>query len=128
MVASRMQFWDPAGARFGMPTYPWNMAPRELATRRQLAADRLSPRGEPVAQVLWNHRTGTRTYIQRVAYLYATADAAPKRPVTASMAASLEAAMAARRWCPICERDVGYCISRRHGMCGGCVAADAEAN
>jgi hypothetical protein len=28
--------FDPSGARFGIPTYPWRFAPDGLATRRQL--------------------------------------------------------------------------------------------
>jgi hypothetical protein len=122
---SALRYWDPAGTRFGIPTYPWRMAPDGLATRRQLAAAGLSPRGDVVAQLRWRHRAG-RGWAERFANLYAEADAVPKRPVTPGVAAALGKAMAARRWCPGCGRDVGYCISRRHGLCGSCVAASEQ--
>lgn len=86
-----------------------------------LAARGLSPRGEPVAFLRWRRRAG-RAWIERFAYLYPDASAVPKRPVTPGMARSLAAALAARRWCPSCRRDVGYCLPRRYGVCGACVA------
>ncbi|SBW21072.1 hypothetical protein FDG2_1887 [Candidatus Protofrankia californiensis] len=39
----RRTFLDPAGERFGLPTFPWRMAPDNLHTRRQLAAMGLRP-------------------------------------------------------------------------------------
>jgi hypothetical protein len=96
--------------------YGWGWAPAGLATRRQLAQLGLRPAGqEPAAQISWRHGRLTR-----VAYLYAIEKAAPKRPATAAQLAALGRAMAARRWCPDCQRDTGACISRRHGRCGNC--------
>jgi predicted GIY-YIG superfamily endonuclease len=66
----RSVYWDPEGTRYGIPTYPWRMAPAGLATRRQLAADGLRPGGQPVAaQVMWRSRHRGPRSVQ-VAYLY----------------------------------------------------------
>jgi hypothetical protein len=71
-----VRFWDPAGTRYGIPTYPWRMAPHGLATRRQLAADGLRPGGQPIAaQIMWRGRNRR----VRAAYLYLIAMALPKR-------------------------------------------------
>ncbi|WUI00952.1 hypothetical protein OHR68_03780 [Spirillospora sp. NBC_00431] len=35
---SAARFFDPTGVRYGIPTWPWRMAPEHLRTRRQLAA------------------------------------------------------------------------------------------
>jgi hypothetical protein len=59
-----VQFYDPDGRRYGIPTYPYRWAPKYLYTVRQLRARGLRPAGQsPVAQILW--RRGLR-----VAYLY----------------------------------------------------------
>ena len=59
-----VEFYDPDGSRYGLPTYPYHWAPRHLATIRQLRARGLRPGGQqPAAQILW--RKG-----RRVAYLY----------------------------------------------------------
>jgi hypothetical protein len=91
-----VQFYDPDGRRYGIPTYPFHWAPRHLYTARQLRAQGLRPGGQsPVAQILW--RRGLR-----VAYLYRADLALPKRQATTAQLASLERAMAARRTCPTC--------------------------
>src|ERR1700722_12493197 len=73
-----LQFYDPDGTRHGIPTYPWRWAPKGLLTIRQLRAQGLRPGGQPVtAQILWTHH-GKR----RVAYLYRTDLALPKRQAT----------------------------------------------
>jgi len=75
-----VQFYDPDGRRYGIPTYPYHWAPKCLYTARQLRARGLRPGGQaPIAQILW--RRG-----QRVAYLY-RADLALPRP---SLSNSLE--------------------------------------
>ncbi|GAA5005744.1 hypothetical protein GCM10025734_45190 [Kitasatospora paranensis] len=76
---SRPRFWDPDGERFGLPTFPWRMAPDGYLTRRQLRARGLRPGGQPVAaQILWrSRRSGVRA-----AYLYRTTLAKPVRPMT----------------------------------------------
>jgi len=96
--------------------YRWLHAPRHLLTRRQLRARGLRPAGqEPVAEIRW--RKGLR-----VAYLYDVELARPVRPMTEGRARALAAAMLARRTCPQCGLDRGYCIPRSHGACWPCVS------
>ncbi|AQZ65544.1 unnamed protein product [[Actinomadura] parvosata subsp. kistnae] len=86
-----MLFYDPTGSQHTLPTYPWKWAPKNLKTRRQLAALGLRPGGQtPVAQILW--RNGGR-----VAYLYDVTRALPKRKPTGKQLAALDKAMRARR-------------------------------
>ncbi|MER6132619.1 RRQRL motif-containing zinc-binding protein [Streptomyces sp. NPDC001815] len=115
------QCFDPTGARHGIPTYPWSLAPDEgLATRRQLRAKGLRPGGQAIqAQVMRvNRRRGT----VRVAYLYREDLAKPVRPMTSRKWGALALAMLARRTCPRCQLDAGYCIPTSLGMCGTCLA------
>lgn len=107
-------FYDPAGTRYGMPTYPYRMAPDGLATRRQLRAAGLRPAGhEPVAQLLW--RRG-----KRVAYLYRISLAAPKRIATPAQRDAIAKALRARRTCGVCGLLQPYYIPRRYGCCLDC--------
>ena len=108
-------FYDPTGARYGLPTYPYKFAPAGLATTRQLRAQGLRPGGQDVAaQILW--RRGTRK-----AHLYRIDLALPKRVATAAQRAALDKAMRARRTCPTCGQVKNYCIPRRHGECIDCL-------
>jgi hypothetical protein len=117
MTRCRARFYDPGGHKYGLPTWPWQLAPAHLLTRRQLTARGLRPGGQPIAgQVLWIGRRRT----VRAAYLYDVALAKPKRTATARQQAALGKAMAARRMCPTCELDVGYCIPRSLGECIDC--------
>jgi len=117
-------FWDPAGDRYGLPTYPWRQAPAHLVTRRQLAAHGLRPGGQGVqAQILWR----TRGRAVRVAYLYDIARALPKRVPTPAQLAALAKALAARRTCPRCGIDRGYVLPIRIGACLEC-ATEWEIN
>ncbi|MFC4906614.1 RRQRL motif-containing zinc-binding protein [Actinomadura gamaensis] len=112
------RFYDPTGARYGVPTYPWRMAPGHLLTRRQLAARGLRPGGQAVvAQVMWH---SGRTRGVREAYLYDARLALPKRTASPRQRAALGKAMAARRTCPECRIDVGYVIPRSLGVCLDC--------
>ncbi len=61
------RFHDPDGKRFGVPTWPWGLAPQHLRTRRQLAREGKSPGGEYEAQVL-RARGGSRGPLK--AHLY----------------------------------------------------------
>lgn len=116
-------FWDPTGRRYGVPTYPWRMAPAGLATRRQLAAAGLRPGGQPVtAQVMWRGRGRVR-----VAYLYPVTLALPKRPATPAQLAALDRALAARHRCPECGTDPGYVLPARYGTCLPCAALTGAA-
>jgi hypothetical protein len=113
-----LHFYDPYGERFGLPTYPWRWAPSGLLTVRQLRERGLRPGGQsPAAQILW--RDG-----KRVAYLYFTALALPKRTATERQLAAIQRALRARRTCASCGREQDYCISLRLGECNDC--ADGE--
>ncbi|MEU9872215.1 RRQRL motif-containing zinc-binding protein [Actinomadura sp. NPDC048021] len=118
---SSARFFDPTGARYGIPTWPWQMAPRHLLTLRQLAAEGLRPGGQPVVgQVLWNSRRYNAPGGVRAAYLYDVRLALPKRVPTDRQRAALGKALAARRQCPDCERDAGYVLPRHLGTCLDC--------
>lgn len=114
-----MRFYDPTGVRFGIPTFPFRLAPDGYGTRRQLRARGLRPAGQPVAaQLLWRSRK-TRGEV-RCAYLYRLDLAKPVREMTPAKWAALAAANRARRTCPACLRDVGYVIPRSLGACVTC--------
>ncbi|RLV66117.1 hypothetical protein STAN_1638 [Streptomyces sp. CBMAI 2042] len=97
--------------------YRWRLAPDGLATRRQLRALGLRPGGQDVVAEV--HRPRRRRE-PLVAYLYRVDHAKPVRPMTPARAAALAAAMRARRTCPNCLTDVGYCIPPSLGMCVTC--------
>ncbi|MDI5971863.1 RRQRL motif-containing zinc-binding protein [Streptomyces sp. SL13] len=112
-------FYDPAGTRFGVPTFPFRLAPDGYATRRQLRARGLRPGGQEVAaQVMWRSRHYGRRV--RVAFLYRLDLALPVRPMTPGRWAALAAANTARRTCPHCRRDAGYVIPTTLGTCTPC--------
>ncbi|MEU2059409.1 RRQRL motif-containing zinc-binding protein [Streptomyces sp. NPDC013455] len=116
--------FDPNGARYGIPTYPWRLAPDGLATRRQLRERGLRPGGQPIAaQVM---RVNRRSGGVRVGYLYRVDRAKLVRPMTSRTWGALALAMLARRTCPRCRLDVGYCIPRRFGVCGMCIATEEQ--
>ena len=109
-----MVFYDPTGERYGLPTYPFKLAPGDLLTRRQLRARDLRPGGQdPAAQIMW--RRG-----KRVAYLYRLDLAQPKRTATAAQLAAIDKALTARRTCPDCGQVKPYYIPRRTGACLDC--------
>ena len=111
-----LEFYDPDGERYGLPTYPWRGAPDGLLTVRQLRARGLRPGGQDVAaQILWRHR---RT--RRVAYLYRADLAKPKRVASPAQLAAIGRALAARRTCPTCGQEKPYCIPRSRGECNDC--------
>ncbi|MFG2324198.1 RRQRL motif-containing zinc-binding protein [Streptomyces sp. NPDC048568] len=114
--------FDPNGARYGIPTYPWHFAPDGLATRRQLRARGLRPGGqEVVAQVM---RTNRRAGTDKVAYLYRVDCAKPVRPMTSRKWGALALAMLARRTCRVCGITYGYCLPTSLGMCILCAHPD----
>jgi hypothetical protein len=110
-----MDLYDPTGEHHnGLPTYPYRMAPKELATRRQLAALNLRPGGQDIAaQILW--RRG-----KRVAYLYRIELAKPKRQSTPAQLAALERANLARHTCSTCKQVKTYTIPTRYDECLDC--------
>ena len=121
MSRIRAAFFDPTGKRYGIPTWPWRMAPPHLATRRQLTAAGLRPGGQDVqAQVLWrSRRSGSREGV-RAAYLYDSRLALPKRTATPAQLEALAKALTARRTCPDCKTDAGYVLPRHLGICLDC--------
>ena len=111
-----IEFYDPDGQRYGLPTYPWRFAPDGLLTLRQLRAKGLRPGGQAiVAQILWRHRKQ-----RRVAYLYREATSKPKRQATPAQLAAIAKALQARRTCPTCGQEKPYCIPRSQGECNDC--------
>ncbi|MFD8344894.1 RRQRL motif-containing zinc-binding protein [[Kitasatospora] papulosa] len=107
-----------------LPVYRWRLAPVGMATRRQLRALGLRPGGQEVAAQLERPR---RRRGPLVAYLYRIDRAKPVRPMTAARRAALAKAMTARRTCPNCRTDAGYCIPRSLGMCVPCSAIESAA-
>lgn len=113
-----IEFYDPDGSRYGLPTYPYRWAPKGLLTRRQLTANGLRPGGQSVAaQIVWKHK-GKR----RVAYLYRADAAKPKREATPAQRAVISSALRARRTCPTCGVEKDYYIPLSIGECNDCSA------
>src|SRR5580704_5485005 len=113
-----IEFYDPDGIRYGLPTYPYRWAPKGLLTRRQLIANGLRPGGQSVAaQIIWKHK-GKR----RVAYLYRADAAKPKREATRAQRAAISSALRARRTCPTCGVEKDYYIPLSIGECNDCSA------
>ena len=109
-----VQFYDPDGRRYGIPTYPYRWAPKHLYTARQLRARGLRPGGQaPTAQILW--RRG-----MRVAYLYRADLALPRRQATPAQLVAIAKALRARRICPACGTEKPYYIPRSLGECLDC--------
>ncbi|MEU8193317.1 RRQRL motif-containing zinc-binding protein [Microbispora amethystogenes] len=126
MSRIRARFWDPAGKRYGIPTYPWRMGPAHLLTRRQLTARGLRPGGQGVqAQILWASRRHGAPGV-RAAYLYDVRFALPKRTATPAQREALAKANAARRTCPDCRRDAGYVLPRHLGTCLDCAQTPTD--
>jgi hypothetical protein len=112
-----IEFYDPDGNTYGLPTYPYRQAPKELLTLRQLRTQGLRPGGQPiVAQILWRHRKQ-----RRVAYLYDKRLAKPKRTATPLQLVAIALALEARMTCDTCGQRKNYYIPRRYGECLDCV-------
>ncbi|MGW7381602.1 RRQRL motif-containing zinc-binding protein [Streptomyces sp. NPDC054794] len=122
MSAARGNCFDPSGTRYGVPTYPWRLAPDGLATRRQLRTRGLQPGGQPIAaQVM---RVNRRAGGMRVSYLYRIDRAKPARPTTSHWWGALALAMLARRTCPKCRVTYSYCLPTSLGTCVLCAYPD----
>ncbi len=109
--------WQPlCWEQNGLPTWKFAHAPAGLLTRRQMRDAGYAPGGAaPVGQVVF-HR-GRR---EVRALLWDRADLVTKRVPSSAQLVALAKAMAARRWCPSCRADVGYCISTVLGECTDC--------
>ncbi|MER7805851.1 RRQRL motif-containing zinc-binding protein [Streptomyces sp900116325] len=117
--------YDPTGALHGIPTFPWKFAPDGYATRRQLRARGLRPGGQVVAAQIMR-RSCRRKAGVAVAFLYRIELAKPVRPMAPAKRAALAKAMTARRTCPACRVDVGYCIPTSLGMCPACAYPEEQ--
>ncbi|MFF2805764.1 RRQRL motif-containing zinc-binding protein [Streptomyces sp. NPDC058000] len=106
-----------------LPVFRWRLAPDGYATRRQLRACGLRPGGQQVVAQLERPR---RRRPPLVAYLYRVDLAKPVRPMTPARWAALAKANAARRICPTCRTDAGYCIPRSIGICNACAYPDDQ--
>jgi hypothetical protein len=110
------------GVHDGLPLLAWGEADRsKLATFRQLKkrGKRPSHRGHIVAYVYFRSRkypTKNPVY----AGLYLVKDAKNRQNVTEAKRRAIEAALAARRICPVCESYGEDYIQRSIGMCTGC--------
>ena len=124
-AAAATAFYDPTGARHGLPTWPWGAAPDHLQTRAQLRARGLRPGGQsPVGQIRWRSRKAHRVGWIREALLYDARLALPRRTPSAAQLIALGRALAARRHCPRCQRDAGYVLPARLGACLDCASPD----
>jgi hypothetical protein len=117
--------WQPfAWEQNGLPTWRFLKAPAGLVTRRQMREAGLAPGGaDPVGQIVF-----TRGRREVRALLWDRADLVAKRVASPAQLAALGRAMAARRWCPTCARDVGYCISAALGQCTDCAVPEINTN
>ncbi|MET8177240.1 RRQRL motif-containing zinc-binding protein [Streptomyces sp. NPDC005336] len=125
MSAAFGKCFDPTGARYGIPTYPWKYAPDGYATRRQLRARGLRPGGQPVAAQLMRASRRAPGGV-RIAYLYRVDHAKPVRPMTSRKWGALALAMLARRTCPECGVIYSYCLPTSLGMCVLCAYPEEQ--
>ncbi|MEU6340673.1 RRQRL motif-containing zinc-binding protein [Streptomyces sp. NPDC046977] len=117
--------YDPTGAQWGIPTYPWCLAPEGMATRRQLRSKGLRPGGQPIAAQLMRQARRRKAGVL-IAYLYRIDLAKPVRPMTPAKWWALAAAMTARRTCPQCRADAGYVIPGSLGTCVPCAYPEEQ--
>jgi hypothetical protein len=115
------RFYDPEGERFGLPTWPYRLAPSGLQTKGQLRLQGLAPGGPVAGQLMWRSRKARRRGGIRTANLYQVDLARPVNPMTPGRWRSHAAAMLARRTCPECGVDRGYVISTSLGACVPCL-------
>lgn len=121
-LGTYLEFYDPDGNRFGLPTYPYRWAPTHLVTVRQLRAKGLRPGGQPIAaQILWRHKKN-----RRVAYLYDITHAKAKRTASPAQMQAIAKALTARRTCSTCQQVKPYYIPRRYGECLDCMPDGAR--
>jgi len=56
-----IDFYDPDGSRYGLPTYPYRCAPDGLLTRRQLRASGLRPAATGLSPRLFETEASIRS-------------------------------------------------------------------
>lgn len=128
------RFYDPGGARYGIPTYPRHLAPShlDLRTKTQLREIGLRPGGQdPAAQLMWRSQCGGSRGGVRIAWLYHTHLARPVRPMTPAKERALARALLARHTCRDCGQLHPYCLPTSLGRTcppgTGCAATPARA-
>lgn len=114
-----MSCYDPDAEAHDLPTYPWQCAPANLATRRQLALVGLRP-GTSLPDAYLAYRAGG---CERIAHLWDIDRAVRKRPHDQASKRRVEAMLRARRTCPTCRIERAYYIPRRWGWCLHCQRA-----
>lgn len=97
----------------GLPAWRWRQAPRGLLTRRQLRAAGLAPGGHNPVGIVYCRRG------RRIAFLYRSDLAVPKRTPTDLQLRAIKAMQRARRLCPDCGEVQDYVIPRR--ALGACI-------
>ncbi|WP_304438458.1 RRQRL motif-containing zinc-binding protein [Frankia sp. R43] len=122
-----IRFLDPGGTRYGIPTWPWGMAPSGLYTRSQLREIGFRPvsPGDPVGQLMWRSHRGDAGGI-RTALLYPIIQTVQRATATPRQMAALDRAHAARKTCPDCRENVGYTIPAHLGICLDCASLYAK--
>jgi hypothetical protein len=115
---------DPTGERYGIPTFTWGSAPRNIyATRRQLTAMGLRKAGQDVAAEMHGHCHGVPT----VMYLYRIDLAKPRRPWTPAKQAAVQAAANSRKKCDSCgARWPQLDYVPRAGICNPCTQTEGQ--
>lgn len=126
------EFDDATGEVFGLPTYPYHMAPEEFRTRRQLRKLNLCPGGQEIrGQIIWKHggagANGRGATTRRVAYLFSLRYAKPKRVSSPAQLAAIDKALRARRTCPKCGETKDYYIRWSLGECNECAEPELYA-
>ena len=97
--ASSIEFYDPDGGRYGLPTYPYHWAPDGLLTIRQLRDKGLRPGGQELAaQILWRRRKASAASPTSTASNWPCPNGRPPPPSSSAIGKAL----AARRTCPTC--------------------------
>ncbi|HEY1969099.1 MAG TPA: RRQRL motif-containing zinc-binding protein [Pseudonocardia sp.] len=112
--------WQPfAWEQNDLRTWRFAEVPAGSVTRRQMRAVRLAPGGaQLVGQVVFTHRR--RLGVEVRALLWDRQELVAKRVASSAQMVALSRALAARRWCPGCCRDVGYCVPTSLGRCVDC--------
>ena len=112
-----VEFYDPDGTRYGLPTYPYHWAPKHLAPSGSCAPAACARRPaarrpDPVAQ----------GQARRLPVPHSTWPCPSGRPPLPSSTA-IAAALRARRTCPECGRKSPTASRAQRGECNDCAGA-----
>ena len=109
-----VQFYDPDGRRYGIPTYPYHWAPKHLYTTRQLRARGCAPAASPPSP-----RSCGGAACASPTSTAPTSPCPNGRPPPPSSPRSPRRSRA-RRTCPTCGTEKPYYIPRSLGECLDC--------